>query len=161
MAANQQGESKKEWQNVPDDYKISRESEKHQSTDNLPSYREAAEDNATAMGQPPCAHWSEASCSLKVHSRKCCACTDERPQEESGRYPMYVDGKGWVDEAERWQYYCPPCQAYFDPDASEKLLKAQREWAETAEKGRQTASGDLGEKIRAAIRLAKETLRES
>lgn len=95
----------------------------------LPSYQEAIEDNWTdveysdaegaassapeqkAQEQgPPCVHWSESGCRMTVRSRKCCACLDERPQTESGLYRKYVDGQGWVEDATRWQYYCPSCR---------------------------------------------------
>lgn len=60
--------------------------------------------------QPPCIHWSGSGCRMTANSRNCCSCVDERPVTESGLYPMYVDGEGWVEGATRWQYYCPSCQ---------------------------------------------------
>lgn len=100
--------------------------------DDLPSYKEAVQDDksipddwvkvgysdtgratqrhADREQQPPCSHWSESMCRITVKSRKCCSCMDERPETNSGLYPMYVDGQGWVEKATRWQYYCPNCQ---------------------------------------------------
>ncbi|KAI4863390.1 hypothetical protein F4820DRAFT_376068 [Hypoxylon rubiginosum] len=99
--------------------------------DDLPSYKEAIQDGwNTQEQQPPCSHWSESGCRITVKSRKCCSCMDQRPEPKSGQYPMYVDGQGWVERATRWQYYCPNCQEYFDPDAKAKLLRDQRAWAE-------------------------------
>ncbi|KAI1774781.1 hypothetical protein F4818DRAFT_73128 [Hypoxylon cercidicola] len=97
------------------------------TSDGLPSYKEV---NTEDQQPPPCSHWSESGCCLAVESRQCCACLDERPETESGQYTMYVDGVGWVEEAPRWQYYCPNCQQYFDPDAKAKFIRAQRAWAE-------------------------------
>mmetsp|Transcript_40501 Transcript_40501/g.41331 ORF Transcript_40501/g.41331 Transcript_40501/m.41331 type:complete len:231 (+) Transcript_40501:30-722(+) len=39
----------------------------------------------------------------------CCSCSDKRLVIESGKYPMYVDGQGWVDNASRDEYYCHVC----------------------------------------------------
>ncbi|XXH05690.1 hypothetical protein Hte_012125 [Hypoxylon texense] len=123
--------------------------------DDLPSYNEALQDGRTTKDhrvnkkypnvkrpahvarsretreqEPPCSHWSESECLITVKSRKCCACMDQRPETKSGKYPMYVDGEGWVESATRWQYYCPNCQKYFDPEAKAKFLLDQRVWAD-------------------------------
>ncbi|KAI0178760.1 hypothetical protein GGR52DRAFT_533321 [Hypoxylon sp. FL1284] len=111
------------------------------TSDDLPSYKEAtqddgsaeshlAQDNSAQEQQPPCSHWSESKCRITVRSRKCCSCIDERPETESSLYPMFVDGQGWVEKAERWHFYCPGCREYFDPNAKARLFRDQLAWAE-------------------------------
>jgi hypothetical protein len=39
----------------------------------------------------------------------CCACSDLREYLEDSTYPIYVDGRGWIDEGERNEGYCPVC----------------------------------------------------
>jgi len=39
----------------------------------------------------------------------CCTCSDKRPLLDEGTYPMYKDGIGWVNEANRNAGYCPNC----------------------------------------------------
>lgn len=39
----------------------------------------------------------------------CCGCMDRRPINESGVYPMYIDGQGWTNMASRGAGYCPQC----------------------------------------------------
>lgn len=41
---------------------------------------------------------------------RCCACTDLRPMRREGSYPAYVDGEGWVENANRNAGYCPSCK---------------------------------------------------
>ncbi|KAI2472599.1 hypothetical protein F4781DRAFT_428302 [Annulohypoxylon bovei var. microspora] len=95
-----------------------------------PTYEEAAEPNWTLVEHPPCPHLSESGCMMSAKSNLCCACMDERPMSESGLYSMYVDGEGWVERAKKWQFYCPSCQEYFDPEAKRKALRDQFMWAE-------------------------------
>ncbi|KAI0895927.1 hypothetical protein F4806DRAFT_75765 [Annulohypoxylon nitens] len=97
---------------------------------NLPSYEEASEPSWSLVDHPPCAHLSESGCMMSAKTNLCCECMDERPISESGVYSMYVDGEGWVERATRWQFYCPNCQEYFDPDAKRKQLRDQCMWAE-------------------------------
>ncbi|RYP25946.1 hypothetical protein DL767_008219 [Monosporascus sp. MG133] len=94
--------------------------------DSPPSYEEATgnsgghpkhvpgkhiDEKMKSPGEKACAHWSASGCKLTLNPRRCCSCADERPWDSSGRYAMYADGKGWVNRAARWQYYCPGCRA--------------------------------------------------
>ncbi|KAI1807042.1 hypothetical protein F4811DRAFT_63912 [Daldinia bambusicola] len=132
----------------------SRKSHSEKAKGGLPSYREAVGDqwseksyqndkkpssdkSNTCLDEqnsqdhlPPCSHWSESGCNLTANSRQCCSCVDDRPKTESGLYPMFVDHEGWVERAPRWQYYCPNCREYFDPDAKARSLRDQCAWAE-------------------------------
>ncbi|KAI1459478.1 hypothetical protein F4805DRAFT_420408 [Annulohypoxylon moriforme] len=96
----------------------------------LPSYEEAAKPSWSLVEHPPCAHLSESGCMMSGKTNICCACMDDRPLSESGLYPMYVDGEGWVERAKKWQFYCPSCQEYFDPDAKRRMMRDQFMWAE-------------------------------
>ncbi|KAI1136097.1 hypothetical protein F5Y05DRAFT_392914 [Hypoxylon sp. FL0543] len=111
MPGDLPGPSKEKLRGDFDKGETSRESQKRQSTESPPQYEEAAGDNATENElRPPCVHWEEADCLLHASSRKCCACMDQRPRSEYGKYPMYVDGDGWVTKGTRWQYYCHNCK---------------------------------------------------
>ncbi|KAI1413274.1 hypothetical protein F5Y13DRAFT_161878 [Hypoxylon sp. FL1857] len=158
MTGNLPRASEKKLRHNGDDSRAPHGPEKRRSSDNLPSYEEAATNNATEEELPPCVHWSEAGCSLRVRPRKCCACMDERPEVESGLYSTYVDGEGWVEKAARWQHYCPECKYYFDPDARKKLLESQREWAEKRAKSSQN---DLRGRILSGLRSAHDVLQEA
>ncbi|KAI0882222.1 uncharacterized protein GGS22DRAFT_191392 [Annulohypoxylon maeteangense] len=107
-----------------------KKSKSRRSRDNLPSYEEAAEPSWSPVVHPPCAHLSESGCVMIAKSNLCCSCMDERPVPDSGLYPMYVDGEGWVERAKKWQFYCPNCQEYFDPDAKRRMMRDQCMWAE-------------------------------
>lgn len=50
------------------------------------------------------------SCTISSVKIGCCACSDLRPLSPNGKYPMYRDGVGWVNEAERSSGYCPHCR---------------------------------------------------
>ncbi|KAH8649031.1 hypothetical protein BX600DRAFT_109192 [Xylariales sp. PMI_506] len=86
----------------------------------------------------PCDHWMARQCSVATFQR-CCACADERPTTDSGLYPMYADGRGWIEGATRWAYYCPGCKQHHAAEyqqqimenlrllVKQKILKRQRE----------------------------------
>ena len=40
----------------------------------------------------------------------CCYCSDSRPMRPQGTYPIYIDGRGWVQEGNRNAGYCPLCR---------------------------------------------------
>lgn len=72
---------------------------------------------ATTTETPTCPQWLDLKCQLTGTSRQqssgcCCycACSDRRPHTASGLYETYVDSTGWVESAERWEYYCPGCR---------------------------------------------------
>ncbi|KAI1477130.1 hypothetical protein K445DRAFT_314382 [Daldinia sp. EC12] len=156
MAGRLSSSSEKAWRddtnNEPPAYK-SRKLQSNKAKDNLPSYQEAVGDERSEKSyqndrkstsanpnaclneqnnhdKPPCSHWSESGCNMTANSRQCCSCVDERPKTESGLYPMFVDHEGWVEKATRWQYYCPNCKEYFDPNAKARSLRDQCAWAE-------------------------------
>ncbi|KAI8961989.1 hypothetical protein F5Y11DRAFT_324300 [Daldinia sp. FL1419] len=155
MAGYSSSSLAKAWLDNIDDESPAYKSRKPQSNttrEDLPSYQEAVGDDYAEKGRrddkkptsaksnarlaqynedrPPCSHWSESGCNMTANCRQCCSCVDDRPRTESGLYPMYVDHEGWVERAPRWQYYCPNCREYFDPDAKARSLKDQCAWAE-------------------------------
>ncbi|KAI5864829.1 hypothetical protein GGS23DRAFT_595522 [Durotheca rogersii] len=89
---------------------------------------------------PPCTHWAESECRLTLRPRQCCSCIDKRPETESGLYPMYVDGEGWVERAARWKYYCSGCHDYFQAAGAPNALPDRR--AEQQKPGKAVESGD-------------------
>lgn len=58
-----------------------------------------------------CDHWISRDCALTSNPKRCCACSDKRPEAPS--YSMYVDGIGWIMGAKRWAQYCPGCRSKF------------------------------------------------
>ncbi|KAI1392704.1 uncharacterized protein F4822DRAFT_425908 [Hypoxylon trugodes] len=92
--------------------------------------RYLAEGSTHSVHGPPCSHWADCNCEATGNFRKCCSCMDTRSVTKSGLYTAYVDGEGYVEKATRWQYYCPSCKEYFDPDAKAKVLRDQKLWAE-------------------------------
>jgi hypothetical protein len=55
--------------------------------------------------QKTCGH----VCSFST-MQSCCACMDRRPKLPEGTYPVYMDGKGWINKGMRAQHYCPVCK---------------------------------------------------
>lgn len=51
---------------------------------------------------------------------------DLRPYLEDSTYPIYIDGRGWINEGFRDHFYCPVCNPK-NFDEWEKMLRAQRE----------------------------------
>ncbi|ETS78326.1 hypothetical protein PFICI_10388 [Pestalotiopsis fici W106-1] len=67
--------------------------------------------DVTALpASPKCSHFLQRGCLMSVTGGKCCACADRRVHTESGLYAKYVDGQGWVQNAKRWEGYCPNCR---------------------------------------------------
>ncbi|KAK9477754.1 hypothetical protein V1514DRAFT_343410 [Lipomyces japonicus] len=58
-----------------------------------------------------CVH-AESSCQL-TSTDCCCFCLDKRPISGHGRYDIYIDGLGVVNEGRRWEMYCGPCKEYW------------------------------------------------
>jgi hypothetical protein len=85
-----------------------------------------------------CEHWLERWCSLTAYGGQCCSCSDQRPRTKSKLYPAYVDGRGGVMKAQRWDYYCPGCKNYEElaqpPDALAASQAAARRAARRATK---------------------------
>jgi hypothetical protein len=72
--------------------------------------------HAQDLSQPPekpCDHWQTRNCAMTGDPKRCCSCSDTRPNAPS--YSRYVDGLGWTMGAERWTYYCPGCQSEWLP----------------------------------------------
>ncbi|KAK9264389.1 hypothetical protein V1519DRAFT_437605 [Lipomyces tetrasporus] len=59
-----------------------------------------------------CEH-AESRCAL-TSTDQCCACLDKRPPSTTGRYDIYIDGRGTVNEGTRWGMYCGPCKEYWE-----------------------------------------------
>ncbi|KAK9325481.1 hypothetical protein V1517DRAFT_314268 [Lipomyces orientalis] len=59
-----------------------------------------------------CEH-TESRCAL-TSTDQCCACLDKRPPSATGRYDIYIDGRGTVNEGTRWGMYCNPCKDYWE-----------------------------------------------
>lgn len=87
---------------------------------------------------PKCKHWHGRHCSLTTDTGRCCACSDRRHASGNRLYPVYVDGRGWVNEAAVWEHYCPGCKAYYEardiPSRSYFDRKIQDERERVAEK---------------------------
>jgi hypothetical protein len=49
-------------------------------------------------------------CDIYKRQKRCCFCLDKR--EFQPKYIKYVDGRGHVYEAKRYEHYCPSCVAY-------------------------------------------------
>lgn len=49
-------------------------------------------------------------CTTSSLKNGCCSCLDARPIREGDTYPMYCDGRGWIDSASRDEGYCPYCR---------------------------------------------------
>jgi hypothetical protein len=56
----------------------------------------------------------------------CCVCSDLREYQEDSTYPIYVDRRGWIDEGERNEGYCPICNPK-NYDEWEKKMKIANE----------------------------------
>ncbi|KAK9467660.1 hypothetical protein V1512DRAFT_261687 [Lipomyces arxii] len=57
-----------------------------------------------------CEH-ADSQCALSFET--CCWCLDKRPHSATGKYDVYIDGRGTVNEGARWGMYCTPCKAYW------------------------------------------------
>ena len=79
-------------------------------------------ENALSSEVKSCGHFCYPSC-----TPNCCPCSDIRPILEEGKYPMYVDGEGWKDNATRNAFYCHICNP-----------KNYSEWEKRIEKERAT-----------------------
>ncbi|KAK7206192.1 hypothetical protein BZA70DRAFT_275982 [Myxozyma melibiosi] len=82
-----------------------------------------------------CGHLTE--CML-ANRRQCCACQDRRPHSEDGRYMIYIDGRGNVNEGMRWSLYCTACKDYWNQLHEQELseIRAREEEALQAERER-------------------------
>jgi hypothetical protein len=49
-------------------------------------------------------------CDIYKRQKRCCFCLDERDFQT--KYIKYIDGRGPVAEAKRYEYYCPSCVIY-------------------------------------------------
>ncbi|KAH6644941.1 hypothetical protein BKA67DRAFT_664795 [Truncatella angustata] len=99
-----------------------------------------ASSRSLALHQPQhCSHLAERRCAINV-SGQCCECSDKRSRTESGLYSTYVDGRGWVEKATRWAYYCPGCKDYHETAVLNQVMeRLQRRAAQHEEAQQQFA----------------------
>jgi hypothetical protein len=82
------------------------------------SFRTTPSMNASACASASTTTGTRRNCELKkcghecsVSSLKqCCGCMDQRPMQAERTYPAYLDGVGWVNNANRNAGYCPICK---------------------------------------------------
>ncbi|KAF7536788.1 hypothetical protein G7054_g4220 [Neopestalotiopsis clavispora] len=72
-----------------------------------------------------CDHWISRDCALTGNPKRCCACSDKRPEAPS--YSMYVDGIGWIMGAKRWAQYCPRCRNHHEVAAPRSRRRRYRQ----------------------------------
>ncbi|KAI1077358.1 hypothetical protein F5B20DRAFT_552211 [Whalleya microplaca] len=93
----------------------------------LPSYREATEGNGQEK-EAACTHYWRSGCQMTLYPKRCCACSDQRPETEL--YSKYNPISRRVEMVPRWESYCPSCREYFDPKAEIRNIMDQQMWKE-------------------------------
>lgn len=103
-----------------------------------------------------CEH-ATAQCALTT-TDLCCYCMDKRPMSATGRYDIYVDGRGTVNEGTRWTMYCDPCKEFWDLRTFGQRSVNQRVVVSTAELSEQQrrARERRNQRIRNALGTAEE-----
>lgn len=91
-----------------------------------------------------CSHFHQRDCLMSSTNGNCCACADQRPPTTTGLYDKYIDGRGWVREAARWEGYCPNCQAFH----SQLCLRKPQPVNEEPKKVKETRQRPVREQIR-------------
>lgn len=49
-------------------------------------------------------------CQCTCNTEYCCEHMDRRPYKPEGTYPVFLDGRGFVERGMRAQHYCPECK---------------------------------------------------
>jgi hypothetical protein len=77
---------------------------------------------------------------------RCCACIDNRPERAS--YLRYVDGRGMVAGAKRWNDYCPGCKFHYSiEDAAREEEEAAANQREAMQMTTCVSCGEAGHAI--------------
>ncbi|KAI0007622.1 cytochrome P450 [Xylariaceae sp. FL0662B] len=136
MEKHPRNHPKSEWDSLDDglpSYGQAETSQLGSVKHDLPSYEEATEGKGKSR-EPgvgaACSHYLRSRCQMTLNPRRCCACTDQRPETESSLYSVYIPSKSRVEKVPRWEFYCPGCREYFDPKAEIRSLQDQMMWKE-------------------------------